>query len=80
MSINVPPSVAMVLNEADFPGPVSEVFISELERQRGLTFPGEYRAFPMRYGAALLPGFEVYGLVPSAIEGHPVHACEGIIE
>jgi hypothetical protein len=71
MSINVPLSVAMVLSEADCSGAVSEEFISEVERQSGLVFPGEYRAFLSEYGAALLPGFEVHGLVPSTIEGQP---------
>jgi len=56
LSTNVPPSVATILNEADCSGAVSEELISEVERQRGLAFPAEYRAFLSRCGAALLSG------------------------
>lgn len=69
MTIDIPESVATVLNQADCAGAISEEFISEIERQSGLAFPDEYRAFLSRYGAALLPGFELHGLVPSVIEG-----------
>jgi len=71
MSINVPQSVATVLDQADCSGAVSEEFISAVERQYGLAFHSEYRAFLSRYGAALLSGFELHGLLPSAIEGEP---------
>jgi len=71
MTIDIPESVATVLNQADCSGAVSEEFISEIERQSGMAFPGEYRAYLSSYGAALLPGFELHGLVPSAIEGAP---------
>ncbi|CAN7391417.1 SMI1/KNR4 family protein [Variovorax sp. LjRoot178] len=71
MSTNLPPSVAAVLDKADCSGAVSEEFISEVERRNELALPDEYRAFLLRYGAALLQGLEVYGLVPSAVEGEP---------
>lgn len=68
---NFPAPVAALLEKGDCSGPVTEEFISEVEHRHGLTFPSEYRTFLLRYGAALLPGVEVYGLVPAYVESEP---------
>ncbi|WP_353506554.1 MULTISPECIES: SMI1/KNR4 family protein [unclassified Variovorax] len=68
---NFPAPVAALLEKGDCSGPVTEEFISEVEHQHELTFPSEYRTFLLRYGAALLPGVEVYGLVPAYVESEP---------
>jgi hypothetical protein len=71
MTMYVSASVATLLEKADCFGPLTDEFISGVERQHGVTFPSEYRAFLLQYGAALLPGLEVYGLVPTHGDGEP---------
>jgi hypothetical protein len=73
MKIIVPASVTSLLSKADVAGGASQELISFVEQQYGLKFPDQYRAFLGEYGAALLPGFEIYGLVDMGTnDGPPV--------
>ncbi len=45
-------------------GPVSEGSVARAEDKLSVKFPDEYIAFLRTYGAALLEGFEVYGIAP----------------
>ncbi|WP_161599881.1 SMI1/KNR4 family protein [Roseibium sediminis] len=53
-------------------GGVTEHVISDAEMRLGVRLPDEYRAFLRNYGAALVPGVEVYGLPPRVEDGSPM--------
>lgn len=72
MTTSVPASIRSLLSKADLAGGASEEVISSAEQQHGLHFPDEYRAFLRAYGAALLSGFEINGLVKSCDDGPPL--------
>ena len=71
--MSIPVQVKAALDSADCAGGVTEELIRSTEERYDLVFSTEYRFFLRRYGAALLPGFEVYGLIESRIsDGPPV--------
>jgi len=53
-------------------GPCSTAAIARAEEALGVTFPDQYRAFLSIYGAALIPGFELYGLPETAPDEPPL--------
>ena len=75
MNVAIPFSAAAILDGADCAGEVDENLIFDIEEQQKLKFPAEYRVFLKKYGAALLNGFEVYGLIEAkhaAEDGPPI--------
>lgn len=71
MTATIPTQICALLEQGDCCGSISPDLISDVERRNGFEFPDEYRAFLLRYGAALLSGLEVFGLVPSYGDGEP---------
>ncbi|OYD49898.1 hypothetical protein CBY09_13195 [Acidovorax kalamii] len=69
MNSSISPEVIAHLEQGSVPGPAPEALILSVEQQYRLTFPSDYRAFLLKYGAALMPGFEVFGLVASHTDG-----------
>jgi hypothetical protein len=53
-------------------GGVSEVDIEAAEGKLGLAFPQQYREFLRSYGAAILPGTEIFGLVDASRNDPPL--------
>ena len=53
-------------------GSVASKVVDAAEAELGVTFPDQYRDFVQRYGAAILPGAEIYGLVERAQNDPPV--------
>ena len=58
--------------ESDAAGPAGEARIAAAEAALGLRFPPAYRALLERYGAALVEGFEFFGLAEPAGNGPPL--------
>ncbi len=64
-----PQDIDQMLAVAMCPGPAGEEAVVAAERDSGIKFPAEYRAFLLKHGAALFEGFEIYGLIrPAAVE------------
>ncbi|MFN3688931.1 SMI1/KNR4 family protein [Salinarimonas sp.] len=45
------------------PGPASEESIRSIETQLGIRFPRDYREFLQEFGACILDGLEIYGII-----------------
>lgn len=58
--------------EGEAAGGASDLEIEAAETRLGLVFPQQYRDFLRRYGAALLPGVEIFGLVEPARNDPPL--------
>ncbi|WPH17125.1 SMI1/KNR4 family protein [Variovorax paradoxus] len=76
MNIFTSTRLAALLKQGDCYGSVPEELISEVEHRHGLVFPSEYRAFLLKFGAALMSGWEVFGLVPSTTDGEAPTWCD----
>ncbi|QSI30216.1 hypothetical protein GNX71_11725 [Variovorax sp. RKNM96] len=68
MTTSIPPHVIALLEQGERSGPAPEELISSVERRHGLSFPPEYRAFLLQYGASLMPGHEIFGLVAAVVD------------
>ena len=56
----------------EFAGGVSDADIEAAETKLGLVFPQKYRDFLRNYGAAILPGAEIFGLVDPSHNNPPL--------
>ncbi|ODB95142.1 hypothetical protein A3197_17415 [Candidatus Thiodiazotropha endoloripes] len=65
-----PDEIKTLLDGSDYAGPASEGAVGELEDKLGFNVPAQYRVFLLSYGAALLHGFEIYGLADTE-DGEP---------
>lgn len=61
----------IIVQEGEIFGEVSEEDIVHAEKRLNVSFPEEYRAFLLKYGALLGNGFEIYGLPQSSGEDEP---------
>lgn len=61
-----------MMAQAECVGPVSSEVVDAAEAELELAFPDQYRDFVQGYGAALLPGAELYGVVTQARSDPPV--------
>jgi hypothetical protein len=52
-------------------GPIGKEAIERAEKELGVQFPAEYRELLLQYGAVLVPGLEVYGLLAEPNLGAP---------
>lgn len=59
----IPEDLMRILEDGECAGPADESMVQELERSIGFSVPSQYRTFLLTYGAALVHGLEVYGLV-----------------
>jgi cell wall assembly regulator SMI1 len=60
-----------LLAGATLAGPATQEAIRHAEATLGVEFPGTYKAFLARSGAALYPGFEIAGVFSQAKNGDP---------
>ncbi len=67
----IPGGLKIVLDNSDFSGPASEGTVEELESRLGFSFPEQYKAFLLNYGAALFQGFEIFGIAEDEDEEGP---------
>lgn len=56
----------------DCSGPASEEEIAAAEKELGVTFPNDYRAFLRHYGTGCLNGFDIFGLPSDRLWGDVV--------
>ncbi|CAN5133590.1 hypothetical protein BH11PSE2_BH11PSE2_16860 [soil metagenome] len=57
-----------LLSRGEVSGPVSNPVVEQVEAELGVSLPDQYRAFLRRYGAAVVPGAAIYGIVEAPNE------------
>ena len=61
-----------ILNAGVTPGPAAKSAVSEAERILAVRFPHAYREFLFRYGAAMLNGFDIAGVIDKELNDPPM--------
>ncbi len=65
-------AVQRLLEDGVVAGPAPNGAIAAAEAGLGVTFPDQYRDFLERYGAALIGGVEIYGIVDASKNDPPL--------
>lgn len=72
--------IKAILESADTAGPVPEERVRAGEEALGIRFPAAYREFLLSYGAAMGPGWEVYGIDPTRTSEEEPPQFEDVIQ